>query len=88
MKKHADVGEDIIGEHDSALLKMTRSIALTHHEKWNGSGYPQGLKRKEAVAYTNSAADSHFDPELIKCFNNVLPDILVIKDHWEESKYL
>jgi putative two-component system response regulator len=118
MKKHANVGADIIGEHDSALLKMARSIALTHHEKWDGSGYPQGLKGEEiplagrivaiadvfdaltserpykkawpigeAVAYMNSAAGSHFDPELIECFNNVLPDILVIKDHWEESKY-
>jgi putative two-component system response regulator len=85
MKKHANVGEDIISKHDSALLKMTRSFVLTHHEKWNGF---QGLKREEAVAYMHSAAGSHFNPELIKCFNNVLPDILVIKDHREESKYL
>lgn len=43
MRQHAQIGADIIGEHDSGLLKMARSIALTHHEKWDGSGYPNGL---------------------------------------------
>ena len=43
MKTHARVGAEIIGNHDSELLKMARTVALTHHEKWDGSGYPQGL---------------------------------------------
>ncbi|MBI4984358.1 MAG: response regulator [Rhodocyclales bacterium] len=43
MQSHAVVGAEIIGEHDSELLKMARSVALTHHEKWDGSGYPYGL---------------------------------------------
>ena len=43
MRSHAQIGADIIGEHDSGLLQMARSIALTHHEKWDGSGYPRGL---------------------------------------------
>jgi putative two-component system response regulator len=43
MRQHAQIGAEIIGEHESGLLRMARSIALTHHEKWDGSGYPNGL---------------------------------------------
>lgn len=44
MKKHPEFGAQIIGEHDSSLLKAASTIALSHHEKWDGSGYPNGLK--------------------------------------------
>ena len=44
MKRHPSIGADIIGEHDDKLLQTAREIALTHHEKWDGSGYPNGLK--------------------------------------------
>ncbi|HSC85450.1 MAG TPA: two-component system response regulator [Pseudomonas sp.] len=47
MRQHAQIGADIIGEHESGLLQMARSIALTHHEKWDGSGYPNGLKGED-----------------------------------------
>ena len=43
MKKHPDFGANIIGEHESELLKMALIVARTHHEKWNGTGYPNGL---------------------------------------------
>lgn len=44
LKNHPAIGAEIIGDHDSELLKMAKSIALTHHEKWDGSGYPAGLR--------------------------------------------
>lgn len=44
MRQHPAIGAEIIGEHDSSILQMARSIALTHHEKWDGSGYPAGLQ--------------------------------------------
>ncbi|MBN2899414.1 MAG: response regulator [Clostridia bacterium] len=47
INRHPQIGADIIGEHDDALLSMARTIALTHHEKWDGSGYPVGLKGEE-----------------------------------------
>jgi putative two-component system response regulator len=43
MKTHARIGADILAGHESELMEMARVIALTHHEKWDGSGYPQGL---------------------------------------------
>jgi len=43
MKKHPLFGAEIIGEHPSRLLQMAKEIALSHHEKWDGSGYPTGL---------------------------------------------
>ncbi len=43
MQSHATIGAEIIGEHPSGMLALARSIALTHHEKWDGSGYPNGL---------------------------------------------
>jgi len=47
MQQHPQIGADIIGEHDSVLLRAAREIALTHHEKFNGKGYPNGLKGEE-----------------------------------------
>jgi len=43
MRQHPEFGADFLGEHDSELLQMARVVALNHHEKWDGSGYPQGL---------------------------------------------
>lgn len=110
MKKHAEFGAEIIGDDDDALLQMSHTIALTHHEKWDGSGYPHGLKDKEiplegrivaiadvfdaltseraykrawsvdeAVALITDSAGSHFDPDLVSLFQEVLPEILEIK---------
>ena len=43
MKTHAKVGGDILSGSNSALLQMAEKIANSHHEKWNGKGYPLGL---------------------------------------------
>ncbi len=47
MQQHAAIGAEIIGEHDDPLLAMARSIAASHHEKWNGTGYPYGLQGED-----------------------------------------
>ncbi len=43
MKKHAEVGADLLDGGDDELITMARDIALHHHEKWDGTGYPCGL---------------------------------------------
>lgn len=44
MQRHPLIGAEIIGDCDSSLLQMAKTVALYHHEKWDGSGYPHGLK--------------------------------------------
>ncbi|ASP40822.1 two-component system response regulator [Bacterioplanes sanyensis] len=47
MHQHPRIGYEIIGAHHSPILNMAAMIAYTHHEKWDGSGYPRGLKGTE-----------------------------------------
>jgi len=44
VKRHPEYGAAIIGQQDDPLLNLARIIALTHHEHWDGTGYPKGLK--------------------------------------------
>jgi putative two-component system response regulator len=44
MQRHPEIGAEIIGEHEDALLKLARTLAYTHHERWDGNGYPTGAK--------------------------------------------
>jgi len=44
MQRHPLIGAEILGDADSHLLKLAQQVALYHHEKWDGSGYPHGLK--------------------------------------------
>jgi putative two-component system response regulator len=43
IKEHPRFGEKLLGGSSSPLMETARKIALTHHERWDGSGYPQGL---------------------------------------------
>jgi putative two-component system response regulator len=47
MKTHPLIGAEIIGECDSSLLSLAKEVALNHHEKWDGTGYPHGLKGEQ-----------------------------------------
>lgn len=115
MKTHTTIGAELLAGHDSPLMQMASVIALAHHEKWDGSGYPRGLageeiplvgrivalsdvfdaltserpyKRawsvEEARAYLQENAGRHFDPALVKRFDEVFPDILHIKEKYAE----
>ena len=108
MQTHPQIGAEIIGEHDSdsPLLSLAREIALYHHEKWDGSGYPMQLKEEdiplsarivaiadvfdalttersykrrwttaEAMEEIHAHAGKHFDPQLVKLFERILPAV-------------
>ncbi|MBI5739819.1 MAG: response regulator [Nitrospirae bacterium] len=47
MKTHAAIGAHILSGSSSRILQMAEQIALSHHERWDGSGYPLGLKGEE-----------------------------------------
>ena len=51
MKGHTWMGSKILGDSKSPYLKMGAEIALNHHERWDGGGYPNG-KRGEAIPLT------------------------------------
>lgn len=47
MKTHTLIGSELLSGSSSPLMQMAAIIAETHHEKWDGSGYPHGLKGEE-----------------------------------------
>ena len=47
MKRHAITGYEILRDSSSALLQKGAEIAYTHHEKWDGTGYPRGLEGED-----------------------------------------
>ncbi|MDG6773241.1 response regulator [Thiomicrorhabdus sp. ZW0627] len=47
MRKHPYFGAEIIGEHESGILAIAHEVALNHHEKWDGTGYPNRLKGED-----------------------------------------
>lgn len=51
MKQHAVIGYELMNKSSSPLLKVAAEIALTHHEKYDGSGYPRQLAGEEIPLY-------------------------------------
>lgn len=115
MKTHTIIGANILKGGGSDLLDMASEIAISHHEKWDGSGYPYNLEAEaiplngrisaiadvfdaltserpykkawaiqDAINYLNKESGTHFDPLLIKYFNELLPEIIEVKDKYSE----
>ena len=47
MKQHCAIGAEILADSEADFIKLAEIIAMTHHEKWDGRGYPRGLKGKD-----------------------------------------
>lgn len=67
MKSHVEIGTQIIGDYPADILWMGSVIARSHHEKWDGSGYPDGLKGEAIpIAGRIAAISDVFDALLSK----------------------
>ena len=47
MQTHSEIGYEMLKHSERKILKASAVVAYTHHEKWNGSGYPRGLKGED-----------------------------------------
>lgn len=106
MQRHVAIGGEILSGSDVPILQYAYDITMTHHEKFNGKGYPSGLAGKaipisgrivalvdvfdaltssrpykeawsleKAVDLIQSEKGEHFDPFLVECFIEILPEI-------------
>ena len=48
VRRHPLIGAELLGGSASPLLELARSVALCHHERWDGTGYPRGLRGEKA----------------------------------------
>jgi putative two-component system response regulator len=116
MRRHPEIGAEILGEHSSELMNMARQVALTHHEMWNGQGYPNGLKGEDiplvgrivaladvfdaltterpykkawtiekTLEFIQRKSGDVFDPGLVEIFIGILPQVLKIKEKYQDE---
>ena len=78
MKNHSLLGYEMLQHSTRPLLKMASIIASQHHEKWDGTGYPKGLKGEEIHIYGRITA-------LADVFD-ALGSYRVYKDAWSDEK--
>jgi putative two-component system response regulator len=106
MERHAEIGYRILVGSRAELLQLAATVAWTHHERWDGTGYPRGLigtdiplegriaavadvydaltrdrcyrprlPAEEALAIMRDGRGSHFDPDVLSVFLDVVPEL-------------
>lgn len=78
MQNHASIGYRMLSHSECDILKAAAIIALQHHEKWDGTGYPQGLKGEAIHVYGRIVA-------LADVFDALISS-RVYKDAWEMTQ--
>ena len=75
MERHTVIGHEILADSESELLRIAATIALTHHERFDGSGYPQGLVGEEIPLEGRIAAVADVFDALLsdRCYRPALP---------------
>ncbi|MBT3224319.1 MAG: two-component system response regulator [Proteobacteria bacterium] len=116
MRRHSYMGAQILRDSRAGVIQLGEIVAYTHHEKWDGSGYPQGLsgtdiplvgrvtaigdvfdaltsKRpykdpfslEKSFAIIREGRGSHFDPDVVDAFFEVIVEILEYKERFADS---
>ncbi len=80
IKTHTSIGYKLLSSSSKELLKTAALIALQHHEKWNGKGYPNGLKKNEIDRVSRIVS-------LVDVFDALSND-RIYKKAWETGKVL
>jgi len=116
MQRHTVIGGRILAGSDSPILQMSEVVAMSHHEKWDGSGYPDGIASRdipqvgrivavadvfdalsskrvykgamgveETMGILHKDAGSHFDPECVEAFSQILDEVLAIRQQFADE---
>jgi HD-GYP domain-containing protein (c-di-GMP phosphodiesterase class II) len=80
MKSHSEIGYKMLRHSERSILKAASILAYEHHERWDGKGYPQGLKGEEIHIYGRITA--------IADVFDALGSDRVYKEAWPLSKIL
>ncbi len=86
MNTHAQLGYEMLKHSKRPLLKMAATISKEHHEKWDGSGYPKGLKEEEINIYGRITAIADVFDALgsDRCYKKAWDDERIFKLFKEE----
>ncbi|MBN2781783.1 MAG: HD domain-containing protein [Campylobacterales bacterium] len=87
IRQHSRIGYDLLKNSDRPLLKAAATIALEHHEKWDGTGYPQGLSGEDIHIYGRITAIADVFDALSsdRCYKKAWEDDRIFKLFKEES---
>jgi len=87
MKTHVVKGHDMLKSSDRPLLKIASLVALEHHEKWNGTGYPKGIKGEDISLYGRITALADVFDALgsDRCYKTAWNDDAIFQ-YFEEEK--
>ena len=87
MKQHALLGYEILSASPRGMLKAAATVAFEHHEKWDGTGYPQGLKGEEIHVYGRITAVADVFDALgsDRCYKKAWPLENILKLFQEEK---
>ena len=80
IKTHTTIGQEILNRSNRELLKIAADIAHQHHERWDGKGYPNGLRGKEISIYARITmlADVYDALSSERCYKKAWPEEKVL----------